>query len=767
MTDTRIDHRDREFFERAPVLAAIATLDGHLARVGGPWTELLGWTPAELTSRPFIEFVHPDDIGGTIAEMVRLNEGLPSAAFRNRYRTRSGAWVWLQWHARVDEDGTIRAVASDVTEVVEKELELDRRRRIFEVVTAYQQRAFTDDRATAGLPTALAGSAAIIRATGAAAMVLGASDAGERYVEMLAAHGGPEFCAPGERRAVIEGIDHAPGRLPTVLEAASIVARFGRPIITSYTDGHVTRSPGELLAIPIGREQPSGIAIYTRDVGSFTISDIEVLTPLLGAFAAAIDRDRTHDFADEVSAEVTRLSSMLGAMLERSEFTVVVTDTQGRIENMNETAARTLGSRTASEEHWHLDRLLAPGVSHGSLIAKLPEFEGHGTESEWTFVDPTGRSVELVVSASPIFASDGTLRGWMLIGRPTEERDRAERDRLERARLNAQVELLQRRERHLAALTEATQYVVASHTHREALDVIDHFLPVAFGPGVARLLRVHGSERIGQHPDPNVLHPSDCWAIRTGRAFHSALGARVRCPHLDTDVEAVCAPLGDGQQWTGIVVMRTGGTEDVADAAAAAALLDDVARQLSNALANLRLRRALEEQAFLDPLTGVGNRRAADDALATAITRARSHHEPFAVVMVDLDEFKAVNDEHGHEVGDQVLQRFAEFLRHHTREDDAVARIGGEEFLLILRDIPPDALGPMLEGLRAGVAQLVAHPSVRITASFGAVHTATAPCTADDLVGAADARLYAAKHGGRNRVEITGLDRGDRLGSPR
>jgi diguanylate cyclase (GGDEF)-like protein/PAS domain S-box-containing protein len=761
-------HGEANFFDDAPTLVAYASPDGRLTRLGGPWTELLGWSTEELTSRPFIEFVHPDDIAATITETISLNEGHHSVAFRNRYRTRRDSWVWLQWHARQTAQGDISAVATDVTSVVAREQELDRRRRIFEIVASYQEQVFAVGRASAGLEAAIGAAANVIGATAAAVLGLTTAPDGERFLEGLAAYGDGGLGPTGSRRAVIEGIEHSTTHAPTALEAASIVARHGRPIITASSEGLVTRAARELLAIPLARNRSTGIALFAREVGSFAVTDIEVLTPLLGAVASAVERDRTEALESEISAEVTRLSSMLGTMLERSEFTVIVTDARGAVENMNETAARTLGGRTAVEEHWPLDRLLAPGVAHGSLIASLAEYEGAGTETEWTFVDRAGRSLDLVVSASPIFTAEGSLHGWMLIGRPAEDRDRDERDRLERARLNAQVELLQRRERHLAALTEATQYVVASHTHREALDVIDHFLPVAFGPGVARLLRVHGFERAGQQPDPTVLHPGDCWSVRTGHTFHSEPGARVHCPHLDPDVDAICAPLGDGLQWTGVIVLGVGASEDAADAAAAAALLDDVARQLSNALANLRLRRALEEQAFRDPLTGVGNRRAADDAIAAAIGRARAHGEPFAVVMADLDEFKAVNDAFGHDVGDEVLVGFAEFLRHHTREDDAVTRIGGEEFLIILRDIPRESLDRTVEALRTGASEITVRPGLRITASFGAVHTTDGACSADDLVAVADDLMYTAKHAGRNAVVISDTDtERRRIGSPR
>lgn len=763
MASGRVEHDEARFFDDAPVLIAYASLDGRLTDVGGPWTELLGWSAEDLTSRPFIEFVHPDDIGATIAEMVSLNEGHRTVAFRNRYRTRRGGWVWLQWHARPTTRGDISAVATDVTSVVDHELELDRRRRIFEVVTAYQEQVFVSGRVTAGLEDAIRSAALVVGATSAAVLALTTSPSGERHLEVRAEHGESLLGGSGTHHPVIEGTDAPQNRPPTALEAASIVTRHGRPLITACGGGHVARSAQELLAVPLTRNRANGIVLFSRDTGSFAVADIEVLAPLLAAFAAAIEWDRTQALETEITAEVTRLSSMLGTMLEHSEFTVIAVDAQGRIESMNETAVRTIGGRAAIHERWPLDRLLAPGIAHGSLIASLATYEGAGQETEWTFVDRAGRSLALVVSASPIFTAEGTLRGWMLIGRPAEERDRDERERLERARLSAQIELLQQRERQLSALTEATQYIVASHTHREALDVIDHFLPVAFGPGSATLLRVHASDRAGQRTDPTALHPGDCWSTRTGHTFHSAVGARIRCSHLNPETDAVCAPIGDGQQWTGIIVLPSGPEYDVTDTAAAA-LLNDITRQLSNALANLRLRRALEEQTFRDPLTGVGNRRAADEALAAAIATCRTHREPFAVVMVDLDNFKGINDEYGHDVGDDVLKHFADFLRHHVREDDAVARVGGEEFLLVLRNISRDAVEPTLDGLRDGITHLVPHPAVRITASFGAAHTSDADCTAEDLVAAADDRMYDAKHAGRNRIVVSDLDRGVRLG---
>ena len=102
------------------------------------------------------------------------------------------------------------------------------------------------------------------------------------------------------------------------------------------------------------------------------------------------------------------------------------------------------------------------------------------------------------------------------------------------------------------------------------------------------------------------------------------------------------------------------------------------------ALENARLHGMVERQALVDGLTGLANRRAASDALHAEAARAERLETPLSIVLADLDGFKDVNDAHGHAVGDEVLQAFADVLRETLRESDVAGRWGGEEFLLLL-----------------------------------------------------------------------------------
>jgi len=173
------------------------------------------------------------------------------------------------------------------------------------------------------------------------------------------------------------------------------------------------------------------------------------------------------------------------------------------------------------------------------------------------------------------------------------------------------------------------------------------------------------------------------------------------------------------------------------------------------ALENARLHRIVERQALADGLTGLGNRRHAEDALATELARADRFGGPLALVLGDLDNFKPVNDLHGHPVGDTVLCEFARLLERSVRDVDLAARWGGEEFVLVLPGTDAAGAARLAERIRATLEErdLLTPEGVpiRITASFGVVGYEEG-ASLEGLVAAADAALYEAKRAGKNRV---------------
>jgi diguanylate cyclase (GGDEF)-like protein len=173
------------------------------------------------------------------------------------------------------------------------------------------------------------------------------------------------------------------------------------------------------------------------------------------------------------------------------------------------------------------------------------------------------------------------------------------------------------------------------------------------------------------------------------------------------------------------------------------------------ALANARKHRTVEKQALVDPLTSLPNRRVAEGALETELSRAGRFDEPLAMIMSDLDDFKTINDRWGHPFGDVVLREFASALAESIRDIDLAGRWGGEEFAVVLPGTDLEGGAALAERIRTNLrARALVAPNgeqVEVTASFG-VAAFPAARTKDELVGAADAALYDAKRGGKDRV---------------
>ncbi|MGN6222417.1 diguanylate cyclase [Pseudoxanthomonas sp.] len=171
-------------------------------------------------------------------------------------------------------------------------------------------------------------------------------------------------------------------------------------------------------------------------------------------------------------------------------------------------------------------------------------------------------------------------------------------------------------------------------------------------------------------------------------------------------------------------------------------------------LASFRAAESLRQSALFDPLTGALNRRGLDSELRSS-ARFVTLEGGLAVVALDLDHFKAVNDHHGHQTGDRVLQRFSDVVRGCIRSDDLFVRLGGEEFMLVLRETSPEVAHLLAERIRTQVMSLeFASPAFRITVSLGIAHTRHRHTVFNDMMRLADEALYAAKRNGRNCIEL-------------
>lgn len=164
----------------------------------------------------------------------------------------------------------------------------------------------------------------------------------------------------------------------------------------------------------------------------------------------------------------------------------------------------------------------------------------------------------------------------------------------------------------------------------------------------------------------------------------------------------------------------------------------------------------LRSQANQDFLTEVANRRSFVSALEAEMARVRRSKSPATVAFLDIDFFKKVNDTHGHPVGDRVLRQFAEIIVAQSRQNDLVARLGGEEFAVLLPDTDLHAAGIWAERTREQVAQTLfdEETALKLTVSIGLAAVDGTQATFEDIINLADAALYDAKRQGRDRVTV-------------
>lgn len=186
--------------------------------------------------------------------------------------------------------------------------------------------------------------------------------------------------------------------------------------------------------------------------------------------------------------------------------------------------------------------------------------------------------------------------------------------------------------------------------------------------------------------------------------------------------------------------------------------LESLLASLLFPLRNALLYRAAVQSALRDPLTETGNRIAMEQTLKREVDIARRTLQPLSVLMVDIDHFKRVNDDHGHIVGDQALKAVANALKDSLRNVDMVFRYGGEEFMVLLSSTSREAASMVGERLRMavmGIQYLVENQSIELSVSLGCA-TLLPGESMDSLLRRADNALFVSKRDGRNRLSMAG-----------
>ncbi|MCM2287971.1 MAG: GGDEF domain-containing protein [Sulfuritalea sp.] len=257
--------------------------------------------------------------------------------------------------------------------------------------------------------------------------------------------------------------------------------------------------------------------------------------------------------------------------------------------------------------------------------------------------------------------------------------------------------------------------------------------------------------------DPQVMVDANfCRARRTGHEVN-AVGFPGLCtmfrPAVDGDTH-ICLPVNQSGT-AGAVVQIVASAEEAELTSLMIPFVSVYLREAGPVLEAKRLMEHLRENALRDPMTGLYNRRFLEDYVGALVNSSQRRKSPFAVLMLDLDFFKQVNDTHGHEAGDKVIKTLADLLIRNLRGSDMAVRYGGEEFLLVLTDTGAEPALKVAEKIRAEVEATKIPLSSGILQKTISIGVAEFPTDADtfwQVVKYADVALYKAKSSGRNRV---------------
>jgi diguanylate cyclase (GGDEF)-like protein/PAS domain S-box-containing protein len=674
-----------------------ANADGYFSRLNPAWSQTLGWSVEELMAEPFLSFVHPDDIAATLAVAARIPQpGDPAGiAFENRYRTRDGDYRLIDWTG-VAEDGVLYFVAKDVT---------DRRATDVERAQAASlARAITDSVTDGLLVTDQDGEIVYVNPSG------------------------------------LGMLGYAPGEL---------IGRECRATLHQHDESgeaSFQRKDGSTLPV-VHSSSPVPIASGAGSVVTFR--DVSAERAASTASHAAAARVRR---SDELHRLLTANLPDTTVFLLDQDLRILIADGEAirRLPWFHEDLFR--GRLVAELDGMVPDEVLALSIATYSAALQ-------GERGGFEFVS---EGLTFSVQAAPVRGDEDAVESVLVVARDITERTHAEQQIARHARQQKAVAELGRFALETYDLPTLMAEAVRQATSTLGVD----------GGGILEL------SEDGQHltivagtglPDGMV----GSYRIPIGESANAGYTLRTAEPTIVEDMAAETrfkpAPfllqLGVVSS-ASVPILGHGGPFGVLDVRARkprgfseddVAFLSAIATLITVAVERHRVEEAARHAALHDPLTDLPNRTLALDRLGQAMRRRGREGIDVAVLVLDLDRFKLINDASGHAAGDEVLLALAARLTEAVRATDTVARLSGDEFIVICPDVGGTrGATELAERLAAAVTPRLVLDSGEhsFTISTGIALASSPEATAESLLRDADAAMYRAKSRGRGRHEL-------------
>lgn len=469
-----------------------------------------------------------------------------------------------------------------------------------------------------------------------------------------------------------------------------------------------------------------------------------------------------------VDRDAVRADDTFAQLYEDSPCGHLGTTPDGIITRVNRTFERWTGhSRHALVGTAFVDLLTSSGqLFYETRYAMVLSLSGEVREVALSVRCADGSELPILVNAVVVTGPDGDPSGIRVALFDATERQDYERQLLE--------------SRRAAEASEARVRVLQDASSAFALVISSGELAAALAESVGAALRATSAAVLladGSGPLQLVVGDADAPALLSagvGALAEQAIGsgeivtvsnlaqAAAIMPGLDEALHNArltalsIAPLDAGERSSGAVISLFGRDRVFDDETRG--IQAALALQAGQVLGRIRLQEELEHLALHDQLTGLANRKLLQERLEAALAAAARNERPLAVIFIDLDGFKGINDGLGHRVGDQVLVEVSTRIRSAARAGDAVARYGGDEFVIVCEDAAADAAGIIAERFLVEIGRPLQSvpPHYGVGASIGVAvwDPATGAGPTTDLIRAADEAMYASKRAGRHRITV-------------
>ena len=489
--------------------------------------------------------------------------------------------------------------------------------------------------------------------------------------------------------------------------------------------------------------------------------------------ARTADLEKTnHEFVleilerEQIEDELTKAYEYLEKVFDNSADGIGIVDHRGIFTKWNKAAAEIFGYNSEDLIGKPAFNLYSDRNELEKMLNKLHQ-EGFVRNYEIDMKRKDGSIITCSLSVKLLYNNDKKILGSVTVARDlTETRNTLANLKLVNEKLQNSIIESDHRNRQMAMIQEMGDVFQVCQSLEEIYDAIGHFA-AKFFPGFAGGLYTRNNsknlfERVatwGEPPPQELAFGQDeCWALRKSRVnLVDSATSLLRCRHVSSPFSFgyFCVPLSAQGESLGILHLEKVSPDEEGQMYAASRLASTVAEGMALALANIKLREILRDQAIRDPLTGLFNRRYMIETFERELARAQRHGDSLGVIMMDLDKFKNFNDSFGHDMGDKLLTTFGHFIKDTIRKEDVACRWGGEEFVLILPGASLSTSIERAEEIRSRTKQLqvpTGTPHRPVTLSLGIAVYPENGSTTDDLLKAADTALYRAKRGGRNRV---------------